>query len=301
MLANSCRRQGRRSYAILPTKISLFVLALLAVSAPAQADDSFSLGIGIDYSTGKYGNAESTRILYVPVTAKYETGDWSLKLIVPYISVTGPGGVIMGVGNLPAGNANSPAFGLPPQSNGKGKAVGRGGGVGGANSSPTAPTSTQSGLGDVVAYAGYTFYSVGALSLDAVGKIKFGTADANKGLGTGQNDYSAELDGYYLIEKETTLMATAGYKIVGAPAGIPLGNVPYGMLGVDRKIGEAVSAGVMYNVVGSVTPTIPDQKDVMLYATHKLSAGLKLQAYLTKGFTISTPDYGGGLVATAYF
>lgn len=281
---------------------ALPLLALAAVSAAALADDArLSLGMGVDYSTGKYGNAESTSILYVPVTGKYESGDWTLKLVVPYISVSGPGGVIMGFGNLPAGNANSPAFGLPARSNGKGKAVGRGGGGVNVSSSPAAPTSTQSGLGDVVASAGYTFYSGDALSVDAVGKVKFGTADANKGLGTGKNDYSAELDGYYLVAKGTTLMAMAGYKIVGSPAGIALNNVPYGMAGVDRKIGEVSNAGLMYNMVGSVSSAIPDQKDVMLYATQKLSSGLKMQAYLTKGFTRSTPDYGGGLVATAYF
>jgi len=78
----------------------LAALALLAISVPAVADDQFSLGAGFAYSTGKYGNAASTGILYLPVTGKYESGNLTLKLTVPYISVTGPGGVVQGIGRM---------------------------------------------------------------------------------------------------------------------------------------------------------------------------------------------------------
>ena len=78
---------------------------------------------------------------------------------------------------------------------------------------------TQSGLGDVSASAGYAILTTDSLWVDLVGNIKFGTADASRNLGTGENDYSAQLDGFYTLDN-TTLLATAGYKIIGAPVGV---------------------------------------------------------------------------------
>jgi hypothetical protein len=258
------------------------VLAVLAVSAPALADDQFSLTTGLDYSTGKYGNATSTNMLYVPVIGQYEADKLTLKLTVPYVSVSGPGGVIQGMGRVasPAATAGgTPTFGRT---------------AGGT------ATTTNAGLGDVIASAGYTAYTADALSLDVVGKVKFGTADANKGLGTGKNDYSAQLDGYYTQDK-STLFATAGYKIVGAPTGVAVNNVLYGMLGANQKLSQVTNVGMMISFVQSAFATGSNQRDVTVYASQKLTKSLKLQANLLKGFSSGSPDYGGGVMITGYF
>jgi len=282
-------------------KRPLSALALLAgfapaLGAPALADDKLSLATGFDYSTGHYGNADPTEILYIPVTGKYESGDLTLKLTVPYIRITGPGGVIQGIGRIaaPGGSAGAPGRpGGPPGP--------PGGGTGGTSATATGSTSTASGLGDVVASAGYTVYSGDGLWLDAIGKVKFGTADAGKGLGTGKNDYFAQLDGYYTLVKDTTLLATAGYKVIGSPPGIALHNAPYGMLGVDRKLGETTNAGVMYDQLNSIAATIPAQKSITVYASQKLSPAFKVQANLMKGFTTASPELGGGVMVIGYF
>ncbi len=271
------------------------ILAMLVISVPALADDQFSLTTGVDYSTGKYGNATSTNILYVPVTGQYETDKLTLKLTVPYIRVTGPGGVIPGMGRimLPsamaamAGTGGMPRFGRSP-------------GMGGAATTTTTTTTTNSGMGDVVASADYAVYSADALMLDVVGKVKFGTANADKGLGTGVNDYSAQLDGYYTLTK-TTLFATAGYKIVGAPTGIAVNNVPYGMLGASQKLSETSSAGIMLSTAKSAFVDGRNQRDATVYASQKVSNSLKVQAHLLKGFSEGSPDYGGGVLITGLF
>jgi len=266
----------------------LSAMVLLSVASPVlaaegeAADGEFSLTAGIQYTTGKYGNAAATDILYIPVTGQYQSGNLTLWLTVPYISVTGPGGVIQGFGRVasPTGTAaGMPKFG---------------------RAAPGA-TLTNSGLGDVITAAGYTVYSGDKFSVDAVGKIKFGTADADKGLGTGKNDYAAQLDGYYALAADTTLLVTGGYKIVGAPDGIATNNVPYGMLGLDEKVGEVSSVGVMYNAAKSVAPGIPGQRDVTLYASKELSPTFTVRVNVLKGFSDASPDYGGGLMVTGYF
>lgn len=247
----------------------LSVLTLLAISAPAFAEDQFSLGTGFDYSTGKYGNAGSTDILYIPVTGKYETDKMTFKLTVPYISITGPGGVVRGIGRI------------------------------GRMTTRTTQTS-NSGLGDITTSAGYNVYSDKSLAFDLVGNIKFGTADASKGLGTGENDYSAQVDGYYLHNK-TTLFATAGYRDYGSPAGISLSSVPYGTIGFSQKLNSTSSAGAMLDMVKSPSTTVGDQREATIFVSQKISDNTKVQANLLKGFANGSPDFGGGVMVTGTF
>lgn len=247
----------------------LTALTLLAISVPAVAEDQFSLGTGFDYSSGKYGNSASTDILYIPVTGKYESDKLTLKLTVPYISISGPGGVTSGIGRM-------------------GQPITR-----------TSKT-THSGLGDITASAGYDVYSGDSLAFDVVGNIKLGTADAKKGLGTGQNDYSAQLDGYYTLD-EATLFATAGYKIYGAPVGVNLSSAPYGTIGASRKLSKVTSAGVMLDVAKSPSATGSAQREATFYVSQKIAPNIKVQANVLKGFSNGSPDFGGGVMITGYF
>ncbi len=168
---------------------------MLVITVPAVAEEQFSLGTGFDFSSGKYGGSTTTEILYIPVTGKYESDNLTLKLTVPYISVTGTGYVVPGVGPLSMSNGTTMGMGNPVTST---------------------KSTSNSGLGDVTASVGYNVYDGDTISFDLFGNVKFGTADVNKGLGTGKNDYSAQLDGYYSLNS-ATLFATAGYKIMGRP------------------------------------------------------------------------------------
>jgi hypothetical protein len=247
----------------------LTTLAMLAISIPAMAEDQFSLGAGFDYSSGKYGDAASTSILYVPVTGKYASGALTLELTVPYLSVTGPGGVVQGLGRVgPANRRNN--------------------------------TTTESGLGDVIASAGYRVYDDDSLALDLAGKVKFGTANANRGLGTGKNDYAAQIDGYYVLE-QATLMATAGYRIYGSPAGVTLHNAPYGTIGASHGFSNATSAGIMLNAAQSPGDAIAEKRDITVFVSHGMVGGTAVRATFLKGYTSGSPDYGFGVMITGYF
>lgn len=258
-------------------------LSLLAISCPSAALDQLSLGTGFDYSSGTYGNATSTDILYIPVTGKYESDKLTFKLTVPYIRVTGPGGVVRGMGRTS----------LPSAGGSRARA---GGGMTSAGGS-----TSNSGLGDITAAAGYTLYSTDSLNIDLVGNIKFGTANANKGLGTGKNDYSAQIDGYYTSD-ETTLFGTAGYKVYGSPvAGVTLNNAPYFTIGAGKKLSNASSAGVMLDIAKSSNIFSTDQREVTVYISRKLTPDMKVQVHALKGFSNGSPDYGFGGMITGYF
>jgi hypothetical protein len=251
-------------------KKSLITIGLAAVCATticpfayAEADGKFSLATGLDYSTGTYGGSQSTDILYVPVTGKYQEGPWSLKLTVPYLQITGPGNVLRGVGQT--------------------------------RTTATSARITQSGMGDVVAAATRTVYSDTASGFMAnlTGKIKFGTADSTRGLGTGKNDYAFQ-SGLYKTMGQLTAFGTVGYRIYGSPVGYTLNNVFYGSLGGSYKLSGITSAGAMLNMRQQVTAYSPALREMLFFVSQKLGNDWKSQGYVLKGFTNGSPDWGAG-------
>jgi hypothetical protein len=244
---------------------------MLVVAVPAVAEDVFRLSTGFDFSSGRYGGTDVTDILYIPVIGKYESGDLTLKLTVPYIRITGPGGIRYDLGQL---------------------------------GQPLASTTrtTSSGLGDIVTSADYNFYSVDSLDLDVVGKVKFGTADANKGLGTGKNDFSAQIDGYYYTLDETTLFATVGYRFYGSPvANVTLNDILYGEIGANRKMDNKASAGAMLYMAQSPSIYSANQLEATVYISNKISHGTIVQVNASMGLASGSPDYGLGAMVTNTF
>lgn len=248
-------------------KAQIFFLMLLVFSAPAHAKDTYSFSTGFEYTTGKYGGAASTDILYIPFTGKRQSDKLTLKVTVPYVRVSGAGGVIVNVG--PTGQ--------------------------------TAGTrNTQSGMGDITAAAIYNVYGKGTRLLDVTGKVKLGTADASRGLGTGENDYAAQVDGYQLINS-TTLFASAGYKVMGQPAGLVLRDVLYGSIGASQKLNNETSAGLVLDVAQSSNAKRSDRRELIVYATHKIAPDLKLQGNFIKGLSNTSADFGFGMVVIGVF
>src|SRR6266568_1403608 len=96
----NARRESARAQDFLSRSMAriarmALATALVATNSIAFAADGLTtLSVGAESSSGKYGQDQSTRIFFVPITGKYETGGWTLKLLVPYIRITGPGNVI---------------------------------------------------------------------------------------------------------------------------------------------------------------------------------------------------------------
>ena len=247
---------------------SLFASFATASVHLAHAEESgkFSLETGMDYNTGKYGGTQSTDILYVPVTGKYQGKSWTLKLTVPYLQITGPGSVISlinGMGPTGVAAANTPV--------------------------------TRSGLGDVVVAATHNAYNGGpsGLMINLTGKVKLGTASSTKGLGTGKNDYALQSE-LYQVTGNLTTFGTLGYKVYGNPVGYNLNNVFYGSLGGSYKFDQETNGGIMLNLGQKVTARGSSRLEALFFVSHKLDKTWKTQGYVLKGFTNGVPDWGVG-------
>ncbi|MEW6353523.1 MAG: hypothetical protein AB1469_04395 [Pseudomonadota bacterium] len=253
-------------------KTIVAAVLLLGGQAAGAEQNSFSMTTGFDYSSGKYGGTTSTDILYIPVIGKYETGRTTLKLTVPYISIKSAGGVVGG---------------------GDGRVViGPGSGA----------RRTESGLGDVVAAATYMVLEGGASAplVDVTGKIKFATADEDKGLGTGENDYAVQADVYKSYGRFTPF-GTLGYKWLGDTAATDFKNVFYGTLGGAYKINAQTSSGLIWDLREASTGGSSPQNEATVYVSHKFDSKTKVQGYAVKGFTDGSPDWGAGAMVTFGF
>lgn len=254
--------------AILATSLILSFAGMTIQSAHAENNGKFSLETGMDYSTGKYGGTQSTDILYVPFTGKYQGSEWTLKLTVPYLRITGPSNVLHGIGAT------------------------------GATTSTT--TTTRSGMGDVIMSASHSVYrnlSAGFMA-NLTGKVKLGTASSDQGLGTGKTDYSLQADLYQVTGKLTTF-GTLGYRVYGKPSGYTLNNVFYGDLGSSYKFNQETNGGAMMILSQKVSSTGSPHAEALLFLGHKIQKNWNAQGYVLKGFTNSVPDWGAG-VSLAY-
>ena len=246
----------------------IFLAVLSFQSNLSHAEGTFSLTSGIDYSTGKYGQTDSTEITYIPFVAKYETDNSTLKLTVPWVKITGPGDVVGGNAPVVIGTSNR-------------------------------PVTTQEGLGDIVVSATHTiaqFSESNPLIFDLTGKVKFATASSSKSLGTGKNDYTIALDGYKSVNKNFTLFGGVGYKFMGDPAGINLNNVWFSSAGLSYKLNPSSSAGFMVDTRQASSNTSTSLRELTVFLSHKFNTNYKLQSYITHGYSDASTDWGGGVM-----
>jgi hypothetical protein len=261
-------------------------VALLALARMAFAAGEVSVGTGINYTTGTYGGSNSTSIVTIPVIARYEGDAWSFRATVPYLRISGPRAVIPGVGRVDNGNAIDDLLHLTGSQRGRSQTDSR----------------TVSGMGDSTLSATYTMYS-GSASRSGVGltgKVKLATGDEKQGLGTGSNDFSAQVDAFQQIDRNT-LFGVIGYTIFGDSPIVEFQNVANIGVGASRRMDGGDSVGVAFDARQSGNPAPAPQRELTAFWTHKLEGNWRTQAYFLKGFANGSPDWGLGLNASVAF
>jgi hypothetical protein len=232
----------------------------------------FSLGAGAEYTTGDYGGDRSVDEFYLPVTATLDFERVSLRLTVPFLSVRAPElTTITGPDGQPV--------------------IGEG------------PTTTESGLGDVL--ASLTVFDVlsgggGDLALDLTGKVKFGTADEEQGLGTGEQDYSLQADVFRFFDK-ATLMGTVGYSFRGDPEGYDLDNTVFASVGASYLVTDRSRVGAFFDFRDASVPETDTIQELSAWMSTRVGKRGHAQFYVLAGFGDSSPDWGGGLSFSASF
>ncbi|MEN8168803.1 MAG: transporter [Pseudomonadota bacterium] len=241
------------------TVFSIFVLSLSAQTV--FADSGYSLGA--EYSEGDYGTGETVSSLYVPFGWHYSGGDFSASVIVPYLYVEGSSQLTFD------GRPLAPS--------------GMGGGGGGS----TTTTRTDSGLGDIVMSGSYQLLSESGSRpwLAATAKVKFGTADEIKGLGTGENDYTIQVEA-----AKGVLYGYVGYKLLGDAATVDYNDVSFVGAALTLPLGEKLDLGVEYYTEEASLVAMDDIQEATLSVGGELSGGVGYSLYYVSGLSDSSAD-----------
>lgn len=266
---------------------ALFAAGLLAIGG-AQAADGVTFGVGVDYSSGDYGTGTTTEILSVPFTARYASGNWTYKASLPWVRVSGDPNVLPGVGLVV--NTN-------PHGRGRGSVA-----VPGTTPGETAPESgTASGIGDLNLSATYSFDTGGPFGIDLTGKAKIATADEDKGLGTGANDYGLAVDVYRAFGS-TTLFGGVGYTALGDSDYVDVDGIANASIGVSHKLGTAGnSLGLVYDWREAASKSFDDRSEVTGFYSFGGASPNRFQVYAIAGLSDGSPDWGGGIAYTRKF
>lgn len=256
---------------------------LAAVPILGNAADGFRASIGADFTSGDYGGSDTTEIWSVPLSLGYTRGRMGFKVTVPWIQITGRGDVIPGV-NTPVIDDNRRGA-LKEEDD----IIASGG-------TPATVTerTTESGLGDVVAAASFAVIdNADGLRLALTGKIKFPTADEDKNLGSGETDYTAQVD----VDRpfgRLTPFVTAGYRWLGDNSELNLHNVWFATVGAAFKITDYTSVDLSYDWSQAASEDGTPVGEVALGMSHWFGDHWKLSAYVLKGVTDGSPDWGAG-------
>ncbi len=244
-------------------------LLVMSAAVSAASDGKTSLSVGAEYTTGDYGASQRTRIWYFPVTLGYEGERNRIGLTVPYLIVHGPGTVVPGAR-----------------------------GTGGTRSGFTPiEDRTRSGMGDAVLKGSLNLVLESAESArwDLTGKIKFGTAERDKALGTGQDDYGIQVDGERHFGTNG-VFGSLGYLFLGEPSGTDYRNAAYGAFGLEHRFGEMMAAGFALDGQEAAVRGAPSQLEARLFLSGKSGLKTGVTGYVLKGLQDGSPDWGVGLL-----
>ena len=243
-------------------KTTIYVAAAALIccmsGASAWAQDSETrivLSTGVERDVGDYGGSYDIEELYVPLIASISNDRIGFRVTVPYLSVKSP---------------------IDEASD---------------------ATVTESGLGDISLSA--TLYNVIespqlGFVVDVLAGVKLGTADVDKGLGTGENDVTVRADAFKFFD-DITLLASAGYRWRGDPEGVDIDDVMLASIGAAYFTADDDMVGLTFDFRESAYAGNDDIEELTVFYSHRFNDSFDLELYALTGFGDSSPDWGAGL------
>lgn len=226
----------------------------------ANEPPKWQTGFFFSYITGDYGEAETTDIYYTALGVKryFDKGD--VTVTVPYVDIsngaTFVGGVVEPVGPIGGGG---------------------------------------SGLGDIILKGRY--YAVeqdGPLPyIDLVGSLKIPTADEDKGLGTGEVDFTCMAEFARRLDTEGWIvLAEVGYTFVGEPPGVDADNRWLYSAGLAYEVDPKMTLSGYLDGRTAIFEGNDDPLSILLIGEYKFRPDLRFDTLLEVGLNDGAPDFG---------
>ncbi|MFT3783984.1 MAG: transporter [Nibricoccus sp.] len=255
---------------------SLLALAVVSLTTAAAGRAQLAVSTGFDYSSGKYGLAEKTKVLTWHATAEYSYDAWSTRVYVPYEHVESPAGTVV-IAGRPRLTAR-----LNARNQGK--------------------THTESGIGD--AEASVSFDACHDLKNDwsavITGTVKLATGDEEKGLGTGKKDYALGLNLSRNIDRLTPSVGL-GYRFVGKPTASDLKDYAYASVGLGWWATDATNLNVSFDSYQPSSKSSGVDNELSFGVNQHLGKHWDIEAHILIGLTDAAPDLGLGCSVSVTF
>jgi hypothetical protein len=254
----------RASYIILGCFLyAASVFALVPSKSDTLLTEGITYSVGLEFDSGDYGTGDTTETLRIPLGINYSNGSYFAGVTIPYISAESTGSVI--ISNMSR-----------------------------MRTITVSPDSDVSGMGDLKLYAGYNFPGSQLSNYYVSVLVKLGTADENKGLGTGENDYSIE-GGMRTKMDKYSLFGSVGYQISGDTATIDYDDVFYADVGISTQQKKGRQLGMMVEFATSATPGFDDPVELTGFMDIMLANKRRLHLFASLGLSDGSPDYGVGV------
>jgi hypothetical protein len=248
------------------------VLVLLA-AAPAVAEDDrawFHFATSVNYTVGDYGTGKDTTLVYVPFTLGVSPIDrlW-LDVTVPFLYQSNQNVVLTGGG-------------VASRKQQKGKLA------------KPATSAAEEGIGDALGKVSFVLLQERPFlpEIEPYVKIKFPTADRDRGLGTGEFDETFGVDLSKNLIGDLYGFVTLAYTFIGSPPGSDLHNSFGWSVGAAYAIVPPVSIFAFLDGATSISPGQDDPLEVRVGVEFKLIKALKLTVTGTRGLSNGSPDWG---------
>lgn len=268
------------------------------------AERNWQISFTPSYSHGNFGTNTTSEFIYAPFSIRrfFQKGD--ISLVIPSVTAITDGRTTV-VGNT--------AFRVDDNS---GPGSGGGGsdnncrrdnsGPGNQNDTPCGTTTriagqkvTTTGIGDVILRGRYYIVEeqdyVPLIAVTA--RLKFPTANASQGLGTGEFDHGYGVEVSKLIGQSWLVFFDGGYNFIGDPdradgsGTLGLRNQYWYDVGTGYYVTKDLLTSVYFEEYRALRSGLPNARDVFFSSNYRLSAAWRLNGGVAVGLSNGAPDY----------
>lgn len=316
------RRTARVAMAGLAATLSIVAETASAQSAQSIGDtagnsagpsSSFRISTGINYSRGDYGEASVTEVISVPIGLTYRSGNWKVRVSVPWVQIDGPGSLLQTPEGRDGGGGGS--LGERSSNSGRGSANSGSGSSGGSEievedddiddddridddgvaggNGVLLPNDRRSGFGDINVAMTYSLDLGGDFYLEPTVKVKLPTASRTKRLGTGEVDVTLSADLAKEIGNASFYLHTRR-KFAGKPDGSTIRSTWGAGGGASLRVGRGLTLGADYDWQQSAFAGRQASSEVSGWANVRLNSRANLTLFAATGLNANSTDFSGG-------
>ena len=263
-----------------PFPWALLLIIWLALPTPGWGAERehFQIVTGFSYLEGDFGTGTTAQTIYMPFTFRYLGERFDLGLNIPFVYKDSSAAISI-IDGRPIRIRDDPISNVIEL---------------------FAP-----GVGDLSLKGRvFLFDDPGTDSflpaITPTARVKFPTADASEGLGTGEYDFGLGLELDKQVEK-FFLFADFGYTFIGDPPGTNLRDQIAVGTGVGYQILQSLSASVAYAWSRSLVSGTDDPMDIITNVSWRITRTFTWTPFASFGLTDGSPAFAVGFSLSKRF